>query len=165
MLEQNLNLVRKIVWSYVKSNEGLEFDDLFSEACLAVLENQHRYNPEKGKKTTFTYHIVTNHLNNLLKQKVENPVDNEVIEDLLTDNEPSPEQAIIAQERWEETHKSLSPEAQMIYEILADGDLYLPIDKPKKCKGIIIEHLRQMGWSWSQIWNSFSELKMTANQS
>ncbi len=38
MIEKNLGIIRKIVWSYVHNNPGLEFDDLFAEACLAYLE-------------------------------------------------------------------------------------------------------------------------------
>jgi len=162
MLEQNLDLIRKIVWSYVKSNEGLEFDDLFNEACLAVLEEQHRYNPERGKKTTFTYHVVTNHFNNLLKQDKETPVDAEYMEALLTDNEPTPEQEVIAQERWEELWSSLSPEAQAVYEILANGDIYLRTDKPRESRGILLKYLRQENWGWGKIWGAFRELKEVA---
>ena len=52
-LEANVDLIRKIVHSYIRTYPDLEFDDLFSEACLA-LENQHRYDPTRGKETTLS---------------------------------------------------------------------------------------------------------------
>jgi len=166
MLERNLNLIRKIVWSYVRRNPGLEFDDLFSEACLSVLEKQHKFNPNKGKESTFIWHLVDNHLKTLLSQEA---VRNETVhcmEEVETnDVEPGPEQQLAARERFTYLISSLSPEAQAVCSLtLKNQDIYLPTDKPKKCRGEIMRVLKEQGWSWSQIWGSFAELKQILSE-
>jgi len=163
VLEENLNLVRKVVWSFVKVHPGLEFDDLFSEACIACLEAQNVYKPERGKKSTFIWHVVSNHLRTILykeagKNTAEEPKEN--LEGYMdsVNNYPGPEEFIIAKENWEEIMSSLSPEGQTICEILLHSE-NLPINKPKKCRGEIIKVLRSQGWGWNKIWKSFNEVK------
>ncbi len=155
-IENNLNLIRKITWGFVRDT-GFEFDDLFSEACVACLEAQHKYNPEKGKETTFIFHIVTNHLRILTnRESLRGAKEQKYIRDYY----PSPEEELLAKEEWEGILRSLSPKSKEIYSLLINENKpYLPIDKPKLCRGAIKEELRKRGWSWTEIWNSFREIK------
>ena len=80
--QMELNIVRKVVWSYALS-AGLDPDELCSEAYLAYLEAAPSYDPARGKKSTFIWNVVRNHINSLLKVKKEVPVDREAIDMLI----------------------------------------------------------------------------------
>ncbi len=164
MLIDELNLIRKVVWSYVRTHPGLEFDDLFSEACIACIEAEILYDPARSKRSTYIYNIVQNRLNNLIhNEKIrhirERPVDMPELEGLAGEFELSPEQQLLAQERWDELLAGLSPEAMVVWGIVNEKDFYLNMDKPKLCRGLIVGALRRAGWSWGSIWNVFRELK------
>lgn len=58
---ENINLIRKIVWSFHKSTK-IDWDDLFQEASLAYLEALRTYNPERGKITTHAWTTISNAL-------------------------------------------------------------------------------------------------------
>ncbi len=166
MIEENLNMIRKIVWSYVKTNPGLEFDDLMQEACIAYLEASSSYDPTTNtKKTTFTYHAITNRLNTLIRRENLREIKEREAGEIfwISDHTPTPEQELMAKEAWLDFLLKLSPEAQALCLTLTTEDLkvYLPADKPKQCRGIIIKELRKKGWKWADIWKSFKEIKQT----
>jgi RNA polymerase sigma factor (sigma-70 family) len=165
VIEKNLGIIRKIVWSYIHNNPGLEFDDLFAEACLAYLEASSSYNPSKGKKTTFIHHVVTNRINSLISRESTREIKEMEAGMLWLRDEPwTPEQQLIAQENWQRFLERLSPESQAICSLILDEtDIYLPTDKPKQCRGIIMRELRSRGWGWSAIWDSFRELKQAVS--
>lgn len=167
---ENLDLIRKIAWSYVRTCPGLEFDDLLSEACIAFLENGHRYDSSRGARSTFIWRVVSNHLNTIIKKESarinsEIPADEEGMKTLLsteTDtNYPDADQELLARERWAEIQDMLSIEAFTICEftLLYDKEYGLPVETPKICRGIIQRALNGMGWRWPDIWNALRELK------
>jgi len=159
--QMELNIVRKVVWSYTRST-GLDFDELYSEAYLAYLEAAPSYDPARGKKSTFIWNVVRNHINSLLKAKKEIPVDKEVVVTLLEGHEElDPERLIIAKECWEELFNSLSPGAKMICLLMNNGEVYLNTDKPREARGIIARELKARGWSENKIWATFREIKQT----
>ena len=163
--QMELNIVRKVVWSYTRS-AGLDFEDfdeLCSEAYLAYLEAAPFYDPARGKKSTFIWTVVRNHINSLLKVKKEVPVDKEAIDMLIEErDEFDPEQVVLAEESWRELFESLSPEAKMIcLLVLNDGGIYLNTDKPREARGIIARELKARGWSENKIWATFREIKQT----
>lgn len=163
MIEKDLNLVRKIVWSYVRSTPGLEFDDLFSEACIAYLDAEKHYNPSRGKKSTFMWHTIKNTLN-LLIGKEDRTKSNETprskVDAPASEYYTLPESQILANERWRELMILLSPDARALcHLIINEPDIYLPLDRPKLCRGAIREALRSRGWSYGKIWKSFKELR------
>jgi RNA polymerase sigma factor (sigma-70 family) len=156
-IEENLNLIRKITWGFVRDT-GFEFDDLFSEACLACLEVQNKYNPDKGAETTFIVHVVSNHLRNVTNREAIRGTKEQ--QKYIRNYYPSPEEELLAKEEWEGILRSLSPKSKEIYSLLVNENKpFLPLDKPKLCRGAIKEELRKRGWSWTEIWNSFRELK------
>ncbi len=159
--QMELNIVRKVVWSYARST-GLDFDELCSEAYLAYLEAAPFYDPAKGKKSTFIWNVVRNHINSLLKVKKEVPVDKEAIDMLIEErDEFDPEQVILAEESWRELFESLSPDAKMICLLVNNGEVYLNTDKPREARGIIARELKARGWSENKIWATFREIKQT----
>jgi RNA polymerase sigma factor (sigma-70 family) len=157
-IENHLDLIRKIAWSYVKGNPGLEFDDLFSEACLACLEAKDTFNPERGKESTFIWAVVKNALINLCASPTE--IVDKRWTSCIDKMYPSPEEQLIAEEEWGYILNTLSPKSKQICSLVLDRTSpYLPTDKPKTCRGIIIKELRKRGWAWPEIWKSFREIK------
>lgn len=157
-----IKIIQKVVWSYVKRFPMTEFDDLFSEAFLAYYEVKEMYNPSKGEKSTFIWSVVNNKLNTLLKQEKSrtDKICDECKDETLVDFSTDPELIYLAKEEWEQICNSLSELGKLIIEeVLNNTDLYLPTDKPRKCRGIIMKHLRDKGWSWSDIWKTFDEIK------
>ncbi len=162
-MDEELSIIRKVVWSYVRGNQWIEFEDLFAEACLAYIEAAPAYNPEKGKKSTYIWTVIRNRLNTLLWQKSKNkefPVDwRDEHYNLISDQRmnTNPESLIIAQEEWQERMTSLSPEARVICSLVLGGDYQT--DKPRKSRGEIAKELRKQGWSHGTVWKTFRELK------
>ena len=69
-IENHLKLISKIAYSFSKTT-NLEYDDLFSEACLQWLLYSTKWNPSKGKITTFMWTALTNHLRTYVKKNLE----------------------------------------------------------------------------------------------
>ncbi len=164
-LEKNLDLIRKSVWGYIKKNPDLgfsDFDDLFAEACLACVEAQAKYDPERGKESTFIYHVVNNRLSTITQRKsratyilgwFEEEGDRE-------DPVPNPERQMIIAEEWQELYNSLSPKAKKICElVLNDPCIDEVMESPKLYRGELVRQLKENQWSWGSIWGSFKELK------
>ena len=157
-----MNLIRKIVWSFVQKHPGLEFDDLFSEAFLACLEAERYYDPGRGSKSTYYWHVVKNRLSVVVYNQMAQAGREQPLTEF--DSDPtlyasSPEQLYLAHEAWQEVAASLSPEAQTICSIIIDQTDDLPIEKPRKCRGMIVKSLRDHGWSWASVWAGFREIK------
>lgn len=160
MIEPHTNLIRKIVWKYVHDNPGLEFEDLFSEACLICLIKADSYDPSKGKESTFIWHVVNNHMLNLLGRERGRKYKEHCVREAPDDVTDSPEDIVIAREHWEERVAKLSPEARSLYVLVLTGAL--PIEDattPKQCRGIIAKALRERGWTHASIWRAFREIK------
>jgi len=186
MDERELNLIRKLTWSFYKSSFTLtlDFDELFSEACVAYLEGEKQFiENDKTKKSTFLWTVMKNHLTDYINKEIR--IRNGIIDfnpktsfkeqksldiadipeptDYLPSRYKSTEAEVIANEEWEFIKSKMSPEAKAILQlILTNKDLYLETDKPKLCRGKIKQALRDSGWKYQSIWNGFRELKCLA---
>ena len=165
-LEEELNIIRKVVWSFINKYIGLEFDDLFTEAYLAYLEALPYYDSTRGEISTFINHVVSNRLKNMFKAEKykkmhEHHEDINEIENLLCQETfPNPEQYLISKEQKEEMFAILSPEAFMICKlILEETNIFLATNKPRQCRGIIYHELRKRNWTHARIGGAFRELK------
>jgi DNA-directed RNA polymerase specialized sigma24 family protein len=159
-----IRLIQKVTWSYVRNNPELEFEEAFSEACLAVLESAKDYDPSKGKRSTFIWRVVSNRLNTIIKnmQKrnfIECPFDEKFIGETM----PSAEDILLSKEQWEEMLTRLSPEAKLICTMVNEKDY--KENYPKKARGKIFKDLREKGWSHGLIWASFKEIREAVGQS
>lgn len=174
MIENNMDLIRDIAWSYHRTNPSFEFDDLFGEGCVAYLMAEQEFDPAKGvKKSTYIWMYVQSCLNNFTQGEARqldnganqwaNPV---VFEDIAaylmeTNYSYQPERNLMAKETYAALINSLSPMAQeLVGYILGGLGGYLPLDTPKMCRGAIKDALREKGWSWGNIWDTFKELKV-----
>ena len=158
-----LNLIRKIAWSYNKTTK-INFDDLFSEACIGYLEGQKRYDPSKGtKETTFLWDIMKSHLNSIIPNYQKFPKTE------VNQMEPcSPLDLLLTKEKWDKQSVwkgSLSKEARMICKMIFESPHeFLVLNAPKLSRGAVKDRLREMGWSWEKIWSGFREIKNNLSQ-
>jgi DNA-directed RNA polymerase specialized sigma24 family protein len=67
-----INLIRKITWTFYHTS-GIEWEELFSEACLAYYEALSTYDSaKKSKESSWIYLHVKNHLINFCKKECRN---------------------------------------------------------------------------------------------
>ncbi len=162
-LEKHMNLIRKVVWSYVRKNPGLEFEDMVSDAYIACLEAQGKYHPSRGAETTFIWTVVSNRMRDILYKEARNKIVTVVYEnvgdDLFTGAIPGLEHDYIAQEEWAEKFAQLSPEAQYICQLAIKPARYLSTDSPAKYKNTLMTVLRNRGWKKVQVNRGFQEIK------
>ncbi len=159
-MTEDLKMLYKITWSYVKRYPGLEFDDLLSEACVAYLRAEKDFDPEIGKKSTFMWSVVNNELSTIINKTAYKNEHEIYMDDFDFPYEQTPEQVIIQEEGFSELMSSLSDGAREICAlILNEPDIFLPLDKPRECRGVIAKELRARQWGWNKIWSAFRELK------
>ena len=65
-----LQLMRKIVWSF-HITTGEDWNDLFQEAFLGFLEAREKYNPKKGKFSSFLWIVISDRLKKYLREEKE----------------------------------------------------------------------------------------------
>lgn len=165
MSNEDIVLLRKITWHCMKGHPEWEFDDLFSEACIAYLEIIARYDPQRAQKSTFLWCTISRRLRKLIAKKLRTITIEALIppgaEDLLglCSEEPSPEQAVLNQERQAELFTGLSPAAQSVVCTTLAHAQSLPIHAPKLCRGEVARRLHEQGNSWSTVWRGIQEVK------
>jgi RNA polymerase sigma factor (sigma-70 family) len=65
----DMNLIRKIAWSFHKST-GYDWDDLFQEAAIAYIHAMKTYDPSKGYSiSTYVWGVITNSLKSFLQKE------------------------------------------------------------------------------------------------
>ncbi len=127
---ENIDLLRKITWSFHKTT-GLEWDDLFQEAALAYLEHLEKYDPNKGKITTYMWPIISSHLKNFVKRW------NKSYEYLYLSKD-------------EIDFDTFPSHPTSSFEFLINDDEIEPIREQVKRK--LIKQLREYGWRFKMIW-------------
>lgn len=152
--EVQINLIRRIAWSYTNTT-GLDIDDLFSVAAIGYVEALNTYNPEKSNFSTWAWIKMSNELNNFLLKESKQDQDNAVSKEPI-----NPEQEF----SFKETIQSLSQEAQQVCKMIFDSPAEYISHTPKLSRGKIKDELRKKGWSWNSIWRSFKEIKSVLNE-
>ncbi len=155
LFNDNINLVRKVAWSFHKTT-GVEWEELFSEACLAFVLSLRSYNPKKGKLSTHIQTCVTNQLINFTKQ----------YHNIIPSSDLLDEDTFYCQENvtitpFFETLSSLSEEAQYVCNMILSSPEEFLEESKKLARRHIIDKLRKKGWSWPKIWRCFREIKAT----
>lgn len=145
--EENINLLRKIAWSFHKST-GLEWDDLFSEACWLYCKALKSYTPERGKLSSYAWMLVSSELKDYVKKIYLNKEPLCFIEDLKGDYSIS----------YSYFFESLSRDAQQIAKLVLQTPrkfVVLSSDEAcKRVKGV----MRARGWSEKRIQVGLSDL-------
>lgn len=145
---QDLNLIRKIAWSYARTTTGIEFDELFSIAAIGYSKALNTHDPEQSCFSTWTWINMTRQLNDFISSQKPDPEYNGI-------NSVTPEQEV----SFKENIQSLSQEAQQVCKMIFDSPAEYISHAPKLSRGKIKNELREKGWSWSQIWGTFKEIK------
>jgi len=144
-------LICKIAWSFHRTT-GLEFEELLSEAILAYLEALPKYNPKRGKLSTFMSRIMQQALVDYYKrEKQYTSISNvEYLDDFIPEYEFFP--------------PSLPDDLQHIIDTIQYGEEDYSQLLPKFARGALIKVLRDDGWSWGRIWNNIRKMKLCINE-
>ncbi len=158
---QDMKLIQKIAWSFHKTT-GLPIDDLIGEASLAYAENLPAFDPEKAKITTYMYNRIRCHLIDYCKDQrkkqhgnlLDDLEDGRVEADTVT---ASQEDRTLFKAALKDGSEEVKYLAWMIFqspgEFLGYGG-----------RGRVKDKLREHGWTWSQIWKAFGEIKDLLNE-
>lgn len=134
------NLIIKISNDIAKKYHYFDKDELISEAFLIFTKTLDKWDSTQQKLTTFIYYQLTGYLKEfILKQKRMN---NYMLKSFILEN------------KFDITYKQkivLSEEIKIILNILS-ADC-------KKTKEDIKKELRNMGWSFKQIYQTFNTIK------
>ena len=123
---KDINLIRKIAWSFHKST-GLDWDDLFQEAALAYLEALQSYDKRKGKLSTHAWHCIVSRLKNYWKKERE-------WQEPLVDIEQALPQETNFYSFWQKIPESLHNPVSIILEGASEMDSYFLDVLPKEEK-------------------------------
>lgn len=147
-MEEYINLIRKIAWSYHKST-GIEWDELFQECVLIYYHSLQSYNPKRGRFTTHLWYSICSNLNNYLKKEALYKERIVSIEDVQADIPVS----------YADFSESLTKEAQEIAEIIiASSKKYLWVN-PEHIQQRIENIMLCRGWSSHKIHKGIEDLK------
>jgi RNA polymerase sigma factor (sigma-70 family) len=154
---ENLNLIRKIAWSFHQST-GIDYNELFSEACLAYYEALPSFNQEKSSLSYYSWMVMTSQLKNFIKKEKKQKCI--YLEDRLPKN-----YVCYQQTPFSDIFNSLTPSCQeLVTFILQHIDLIPDEIPPKLARGKITKLLRQNGWKWQKIESSMKKLKIELNK-
>ncbi|HCE42308.1 MAG TPA: hypothetical protein DET40_02015 [Lentisphaeria bacterium] len=125
LIEANLRLVVKIAHSY--RNNGLELEDLIAEGNIAIMSAMDKYDPARGKLSTFLTHVVRNKIMNLFTEKgrqlhtismnIKDEITGRELQDSIADNNDTDTDRMIAKEEAKKAMKLIvrvSPRQRMI---------------------------------------------------
>lgn len=145
---QYQNLIRKLCWDFIKpTNRTQDFEDLYQECILFVLEKKSKFNPTRGKLSTFVHHIVVHHLCDIFRRNKREP-QTELIEN-LTDSE------LMTEDTEEIGYALLSHDAQNLLNLVQTGKIAL---SPQGSIGRIKKTLIPL-WGEEKVKNVLTELQ------
>ena len=149
-LETNIDLIRRIAWSFHNST-GEEWDDLFQEAALAYCEALKTYNPEKGKITTYMWWCISSHLKNYLK-----------LEKKQTEHTCSEEEIVEhPSASFQGGFEKLSKDAQQVAAMVLSNPSKFLADTPQCARVKITKAVfKENHWSWNKIRTAMQDLRL-----
>ena len=150
-LETNIDLIRKIAWSFHNST-GEDWDDLFQEASLAYCEALENYNPDKGKITTYMWWCISSHLVNYLRKDYHQASHLSYIEDIMEFDSPIESTPFM---------EALGEDAAEIVNMVLDYSTMFDGLSPQLAQSNITRILFQRkDWMLSRIKSAMRELKL-----
>jgi len=152
---KNDNLIYHVAWKF-HATTGIDIEELKAEASLAYAEALNDYKDNKGALfTTFAYVYMKNQLSRFIylekrNQEMLHFEDGTIMNMAL--NESS--------EKLDEILGSISDKAAEICRyVIQKHPAFFNDQSPKMARGELVRELRLQGWSWGNIWRSFSEIK------
>lgn len=151
---ENEKLLRKLANSFSMST-GVEFDDLFQEACIAYLEAMKTFDPNKSKISTHLWHYISNHLKNYVK--LEKPYLKQHLEQIsLETPEVLNKPGLSVSNFWD----ALSFEAQQIAKIMFERSGFYTCAEPSAREKKIRQTMIRRGWDEKKIRIGLHDLEM-----
>ena len=147
---KNINLIRKIAWSF-SNTTGIDYEDLFSEAAVSYYEALNDYDKDKGKLSVWCWLRMKNNLINYIQKEY-----NEQSIDIEENLPVYTQQPDLFFELLDEFDKKAN---YIVNKILDNPHKYLA-NAPKLARGILRDELRNEGWKWVDIWNTFRNIKI-----
>ena len=146
---QNLNLIRKIAWSFHRST-GSDIDDLIQEASYAYLKALGSYKPSKGAISTYMWWCISSHLKSylILERKNNNPLSS--IEDCDIDVPVSSTPLF----------ESLTNDAQQIARIVLRCPKKYIIKPPSLARERIRRIMLCQGWTGDRVLQGMKDLQV-----
>ena len=143
-IENYLDLLRKIAWSF-HITTGVEYDELFGEACLCYCETIKKYDRSKGAVSTFVYQSTINWIKVFLR----NYQQFSYIEELAYDPVPMV------------YYDFLDDYSDNVNQVLTLADLYNMQDRknPSTNQRLLKEELSEKGWDQKRISSALQETK------
>jgi DNA-directed RNA polymerase specialized sigma24 family protein len=136
---EDINLLRKLAWSFHKST-GIDWDELFSEACWLYLKARNTYDPKRGEFTKHAYMIVYSELINYLRDHKKDYEPLRYIDEIPGFNRGNPPSY---QSFWE----SLSRDAQEMAEIILSAPKLFVHSPAKEAQARAVRTMIRRGWS------------------
>jgi RNA polymerase sigma factor (sigma-70 family) len=137
---ENIDLIRKIAWSFHKSS-GIDCEDLMQEAYIGYMKAMKTYDPNKSKITTHAWLTISSHLKNYLK------LNQKQTEHLCSIEEHPVNPCEIPNPYFE----CLTTEAQKIADIILETPRYFLECPQREAFRRIKKILKNHGWPVSKI--------------
>lgn len=156
---ENINLIRKIVWSFYHTTH-IDWDELFSEACLAYFNALKTFDPQQGKITTYVWHCISNHLKSYLQQERRyRQLFEEPLTITSTEENINPLEEFVAAPP-NHFAESLSQDASTIVNLITERPHEFDLKVPSEIRKTIAITLTIEGWSKARIRNAFNDLQL-----
>ena len=170
---KNLNLVRKIAWSYHMTT-GIEYKELFSEACLGYCEALRLYKTESDVKLeTYAWNTMDKQLAEFLWEQNRRVLRPNKIVTHASNKTPDPLDEIerlclnlpadllyMQSDSFHDFYEELPKLCKELVDVVLESVEEFPLKaSPKQMRGIIVEQLKHRGWKHKKIWNSIREMK------
>lgn len=149
--KQAIDLIRKVAWKYYQPNPYFDFEDLVNEGYLAYRRSLQTYDPMKGAtKVTWAFH----HIRSAILDFIQSFKQYDCIEDHFELSYS------ISHFDLEDFMEDLSDGAKEACKFIFQNPFLFTENQPRKNRGLLYKKLREQGWKWQQIWDSFREIKV-----
>jgi DNA-directed RNA polymerase specialized sigma subunit len=145
-----LNLIRQRAWSFHKST-GIDWEELFSEACLAYSEALFNYDSKRGRITTYVYHCINSHLINYIRELQRKHIEMISLEEINLD---------IPMNFYHLIDQLSREAAEIVQLILNEPCKYSLMNSDEAKKEVAAEMLKINGYTMKHVWSGIRDLKL-----
>lgn len=153
--EDHLNIIRKLAWSFHRTT-GINFEDLYSEACLGYCEGLARFDPHKTitKLETYVYHSIRSILITFTKKLQEEKYQ------LMDVEHPgsTPMYEFFGSFRVKDQ------DVNFIFDLALSLEDQIHDLTPRAIRGTIVRRLKSEGWGNPRIWKAMKTAKVTLSE-
>jgi DNA-directed RNA polymerase specialized sigma24 family protein len=141
----------------------LDEEDLIQEGWLAVLESRRTYQEGKSSPDTWAINYVHYRMKTLASRFSESsqeiPVSNFSPTDEEDDDNVVSKVPSLESQGFLDIYSNLSDDAKTLVKMIINSPSDFIKDTPRDSRAYIRNHLRRLGWKWSQVWGVINEIK------